>query len=95
MELGASAGETATSLYCTTINTTTVAFENTNTSNIVSFMTIRFPGVGESESFILPEPEVYECMLRWCAKFYHVTVSDGTMTPETVVEGSFDGPSTS
>lgn len=52
--------------YAPTINMIAVAFENTNTSNIVAFMMILFPGVGGS--FILPDPEVYEDLLLWRPK---------------------------
>ena len=92
-ELVAFTGMGGAGSYATTINMTAVAFENTNTSNIMAFMMIRFPGAGAT--FALPDPEVHECLLWWCPKYYHnVTISNGSMTPETVVEGSFDDGST-
>ena len=56
-----SPGKMRARFYAPTIDMIAVAFENTNTSNIVTFMMILFPGVGRS--FILPDPEVYEDFL--------------------------------
>lgn len=93
VELVAFTGMSGAGTYATTINVTATAFENTNGSDIVQFTMIRFPGAGGT--FMLPDPEVLDCSLWWCPKYYHnVTVSNGTMTPETVVEGSFGDTST-
>jgi hypothetical protein len=90
VELAAFVSMDGAGAYATTINVTAIASENTNGSKIVEFTMIRFPGAGRIRDFVLPDPEVHECSLWWCPKYYHnVAISNGTMTPETVVDGSF------